>query len=71
MTPDASEPTTVPLAGWESHFADGEGFRASDDRELQYIALSVGEVGELMSGWDSGAWVDLEPGGLRCIVLRR
>ncbi|MFJ9084026.1 class I SAM-dependent methyltransferase [Streptomyces sp. NPDC102384] len=197
VTPDASEPTTVPLAGWESHFADGEGFRASDDRELQlltqqlpsaagsrlldvgcglggyaaglarwgydvlavdwassavaavrdryqdlvpnltaqrldftdeqavgrlgadafdvvtmrlvypfftdkrkvaervrrllrpggawavttplaerlsarrYIALSVGEVGELMSGWDSGAWVDLEPGGLRCIVLRR
>ncbi|MFZ3573082.1 class I SAM-dependent methyltransferase [Streptomyces sp. BH097] len=37
----------------------------------RHIALSAVEVGELMSGWGSGAWVDLEPDGLRCIVLRR
>ena len=37
----------------------------------KHIALSAREVGELMSGWGSGAWMDLEPGGLRCVVLRQ
>ncbi|MFF4753696.1 class I SAM-dependent methyltransferase [Streptomyces sp. NPDC002514] len=39
-------------------------------RERRHIGLTEEGVGALTGGWGSGCWYDLEPGGLRCFVLR-
>ncbi|WP_326771240.1 class I SAM-dependent methyltransferase [Streptomyces sp. NBC_01445] len=36
-----------------------------------HIALAGQDIGGLLAGWDSGAWYDLEPGGLRCFILQK
>ncbi|MFI9780736.1 class I SAM-dependent methyltransferase [Streptomyces sp. NPDC051956] len=36
-----------------------------------HITRASQDVGALLAGWDSGAWYDLEPGGLRCFILQR
>jgi hypothetical protein len=38
--------------------------------ERANIGLGRGDVGALTDGWGSGCWYDLEPGGIRCFVLR-
>ncbi|MFC9497713.1 class I SAM-dependent methyltransferase [Streptomyces sp. NPDC056982] len=36
----------------------------------RHIGITGEDVAGLLAGWGSGAWCDLEPGGLRCFVLR-
>lgn len=40
-------------------------------RERAHIGLSGDDVAVMTDGWGGGCWYDLEPGGLRCYVLRR
>ncbi|MFE5028248.1 class I SAM-dependent methyltransferase [Streptomyces sp. NPDC056656] len=37
----------------------------------RHIGITGEEVAGLLEGWGSGVWYDLEPGGVRCFVLRR
>ncbi|WP_406110245.1 class I SAM-dependent methyltransferase [Streptomyces sp. NBC_01003] len=37
----------------------------------RHIGITGKEVAGLLEGWGSGVWYDLEPGGVRCFVLRR
>ncbi|WP_406441429.1 class I SAM-dependent methyltransferase [Streptomyces sp. NBC_01613] len=38
--------------------------------ERRRIGLTAAEVGGLLDGWSRGHWYDLEPSGLRVLVLR-
>ncbi|WP_063768374.1 class I SAM-dependent methyltransferase [Streptomyces griseus] len=38
--------------------------------ERRHIGLTPSDVAALTDGWERGHWYDLEPGGLRCFVLR-
>ncbi|GAA3779784.1 class I SAM-dependent methyltransferase [Streptomyces phyllanthi] len=38
--------------------------------ERRHIGLPSEDIAALVSAWGQGCWYDLEPGGLRCFVLR-
>lgn len=39
--------------------------------ERRSIGMTAQDVADLIDGWGRGSWYDLEPGGVRCLVLRK